>query len=426
MRFLYGLATALVAVGALLWLGRDLPPPRALTFAAGGEGGGYWALAERYRDILARDGIAVEVLATAGSVENARLLADRAADVALIQGGVPLDAEAAELDSLGAVFIEPFFLFRRADGPNPRRPADWRGLSVAAGAEGSGARAAFDAFAAAIGLPLDAVDLGPLGGAEAAAALLEGRVDVAVFVAPVTAPYLGPLFGSEQARLVDLAMIEAVARRLPQAEVVEAPAGAVTLEPPTPPEPRPLIAMTANLVAQRDLHPALVDRLVEAARIIHSRRDALTAEGAFPATRDAAAPMNSLAARLIEDGPSRLTGVLPWWIAAQIDRVAILLVPVLLLATPLLRSAPSLYSWRMRRRVWRFYDALREIEAEARATDDPAALARLADRLERLDADLADLDLPLSYRDNAFTARVHADFLRRRLEALRGEMARPG
>ena len=413
-------AATLLAFALIVWLGRDLPPPRTLSFAAGGAGGGYWSIAERYRDILARDGVRVEIRETAGSVENAALLGAGAVDVALIQGGVPVEGD---LMALGTVFIEPLFLFGRADGPAPSRPEEWRGLRIAAGPEGSGAKAAFDSFTRAIGLAPGDATLTPEGGAEAAAALLEGRVDIAVFVSPLSASYLTPLFASGATRLVDFDMIEAVARRMPQADVVTAPAGAVTLAPPTPPERHRLIAMTASLIAQSNLHPALVDRLIEAARIIHGRRDALTDEGAFPSVQDTPAPLDSQARRLIEDGPSRLTAVLPWWIAAQIDRVLILLLPIVLLATPLLRSAPAVYNWRMRRRVWRYYDALRQIEVEARAASDEATLAALSERLEKLDADLATLDLPLSYRDNAFTARLHADFLRRTLLSSRREAA---
>jgi hypothetical protein len=345
--------------------------------------------------------------------------------VALIQGGVPVRGD---LTALGTVFVEPLFLFRRADGPAPSRPEDWRGLRIAAGPEGSGAKAAFDAFSQAIGLAPDQTALTPEGGAEAAAALLEGRVDVAVFVAPLSASYLSPLFASGVTRLIALDMIDAVARRMPQADVVTAPAGAVSLDPPTPPERHRLIAMTASLIAQAGLHPALVDRLIEAARIIHGRRDALTDEGAFPSVQNTPAPLDSQARRLIEEGPSRLGAVLPWWIAAQVDRILILLLPVVLLAAPLLRSAPAFYNWRMRRRVWRYYDALRQIEVEARATSDECALAALSERLEKVDADLAALDLPLSYRDNAFTARLHADFLRRTLlnSRLRAESVRAG
>lgn len=419
MRALTMILGVAAALGAAAWLARDLPPPRTLTFAAGSEGGGYWRIAERYRDILARDGIVLRLRPTAGSVENAALLAAGEADAALMQGGVPVPEGVVE--SLGAVFVEPFFVFAPAGGGTPANPGAWDAPRVAAGGDGSGTRAAALGFAAAAGVA-DKVQWSPLGGAAAAEALLAGEVDAAVFVAPIAAPYLAPLFASERVELLRLEPMVALARRMPDAQVLRLPAGSLTLSPPKPAEDLPLLAMTARLVADADLHPALVDRLVEAARIVHGRRDALTEAGRFPAVSEGAPPMDVQARKLIEEGPSVLRDLAPWWIAAQVERVALVLVPVVLLAAPLSRAAPGLWAWRMRRRVWRYYDEMREIDAEVNATpaEDAAALGALAARLETLDAELAGLKLPASYRDNAYAARVHLDLVRHRLEARRG------
>jgi len=129
---------------------RDLMPPTTLRFAAGTEGGGYWRFAERYRTILARDGIAMELVATAGSVENASLLDGREVWAGFLQGGVSPTEDAV---ALGAVFIEPLLIFSRlrpeTDRRIPRNVALWRDLSVAAGPEGSGTRAAVHTLLAA-------------------------------------------------------------------------------------------------------------------------------------------------------------------------------------------------------------------------------------------------------------------------------------
>ena len=76
----------LAGIGLLIWTARDLMPPDRVRFAAGIEGGGYWRIAERYREILARDGIDLVLIPTAGSVENARLLESGDAQAGLLQG----------------------------------------------------------------------------------------------------------------------------------------------------------------------------------------------------------------------------------------------------------------------------------------------------------------------------------------------------
>src|SRR4029077_3748735 len=50
------------------------PPPKVLRVATGGKDGAYYAFGQKYARLLARDGIALEVVATAGSVENLDLL----------------------------------------------------------------------------------------------------------------------------------------------------------------------------------------------------------------------------------------------------------------------------------------------------------------------------------------------------------------
>lgn len=404
----FGIVVTLVAAAAaLFWLSRDLAPPKTLVFAAGGEGGGYWTLAQRYKQILARDGIAVEVLATKGSVENAQLLAEGRAQVAILQGGIVTEEG---LETLGALFLEPVFLFTRADAGVPENPGQWQGLRAAVGGEGSGTRAAVLTLMRAARLDFSAVDLDTRGGEAAVAALLAGEVDMAVFVAPLSAPYLQPLFQDEGARLVRLEHVEALSRRLPQSEVTELPSGALSLDPALPEVPLPLLTMVASLVAQPDLHPSLVDRLVEAARIIHGRRDALAEDGQFPNMEGAALPPDPYARDLIASGTSPLQQVLPYWVVAQINRFVILLVPALLLLLPILRMLPGIYAWRMRARVFRHYATIREIELEAQEAPIEA-LDEMEARLAALDAELAELRLPLPYREYAYTARLHIDLL---------------
>src|SRR4029078_3709812 len=45
-------------------------PPRVVRIATGGKGGAYYAFAQKYASSLARDGIRLEVVPTAGSLDN--------------------------------------------------------------------------------------------------------------------------------------------------------------------------------------------------------------------------------------------------------------------------------------------------------------------------------------------------------------------
>ncbi len=414
----YLLAAVLVgsvvaSIGALVWL-LDLVPPRSLSMAAGRPGGGYHAIAERYRAVLARDGIELTILDTAGSVENARLLAEGLADAALLQGGVGVP-KGAPVEALAAVFLEPFWIFHRAEVEGAADPVAWPGLRVAAGEPGSGTRAAVQAAARALRVELMPDALLPLGGADAAEALLRGQADVALFVAPVSAPYLEQLFESEAVEVAPVRDAEALARRLSFVRMVDIPPAALNYARRIPAERVPLVAMVAALAAREDLHPALVNRLVRAAERIHSGTDLVTVAPIFPSTEGLDLPINDQASAALRDGPNAFERLLPYWMSAQVSRFALLLVPIIVLLLPLFRLLPGVYAWRMHSRVYRRYPELKDIEREAESDLPPERLRELLDRLERINSEARSIRVPPRYREYAYTLRIHIDLVRRNL-----------
>jgi hypothetical protein len=176
--------------------------------------------------------------------------------------------------------------------------------------------------------------------------------------------------------------------------------------------------MVGRLAARDDLHPSLVDRLVSAAREVHSSRGLLQDENQFPSANGATMPMNPQAASLLENGPSPLTLILPYWITAQISKFALLLLPALFLLLPLIRLGPWLYQWRMSARVWRHYGDLLDIDREVLARPDPGRLPALEAKLDGIERDLIDLKLPHRFRDRAYTMRLHIGMVRDRIAKL--------
>jgi hypothetical protein len=134
-------------------------------------------------------------------------------------------------------------------------------------------------------------------------------------------------------------------------------------------------------------------------------------------------PVNAQAATLIEKGPSPFNRFLPYWVGAQISSFALLLVPLLVILFPIFRIAPGLYQWRMRGRVWKHYSELRAIDREAAETSDPRALDGLDARLDAIEAQVATLRLPASFREYAFAMRLHLDLVRRKVAARRAAIA---
>ncbi len=408
-----------VALAVLL----DLVPERRAVMAAGGAGSAYHAIALHYRDLLAEDGITLDILETAGSVDNLARLAAGEADVALVQGGIPAPGEAGSddprLTALATVFLEPLLVFHREGLDGADDPARWGDLRVAGGGEGSGTRFAVRTALRTLGLD-GADDLLPLGGAGAARALIEDEIDVAIFVAPVGAGYLQPLYEEPDIALASIRDVEALRRRLPFVMEADLPPASLNYAAVKPAERIDLAAMVAQLAARDDLHPALIDRFVKAARAIHGERDLLSGEGQFPSTEAGTLPMNKQSTTILAAAPSRLDRYIPWWMAAQVTKMALLLVPLVLVMLPLLRLLPGLYGWTMRSRVYKHYSDLIDIEKQAMAARDPARLGALDARLDAVQESLTHMRLPEAYRDRAYTMQMHIDLIRARLKGKQG------
>ncbi len=390
-----------------------LHPPGSLSLASGPAGGAYVSVADDYARILARDDIHLDIIETAGSVENARLLEEKIVDAAILQGGIDVPSQYAE--AVGAIFFEPvIFLTRRGDAI-PRNPAHWKGLRINSGADGSGTAAAFRDFEQAVGLSIDDNTHLSIPYDKAVDALLSDQVDIAVFVAPIDAPYLMSAYDRPGLALLDLEHVEAISRRLEYASVVTVPPGGMSLDPVRPPRPIEFIALEARLAVRPGLHPALVNRLTMAAIELHRSRGIITDPGIFPSIEGTGLHMNNTARQLVLEGPSTWHNWLPYWIAAQINRVLLLFLPFFFIVVPLLRLLPLAYAYLMRWRVWQHYPEIRQIEDDLGSNPSAAELEEMRLHLAELDERLAGLRLPAAYRQGQYDARLHLELVQKRI-----------
>ncbi|MDM0117935.1 hypothetical protein QTI66_38260 [Variovorax sp. J22R133] len=113
----------------------------------------YHLYAQRYREILAREGATVEERMTGGADENERLLRDPCSgvDVAFVHGGVVRPADHGSLVMLAALYYEPLWIFYR-DSIVHEQVDDLRHKRLAVGSPDSGVRAFMDPLLAANGI----------------------------------------------------------------------------------------------------------------------------------------------------------------------------------------------------------------------------------------------------------------------------------
>ena len=231
-------------------------PPKTITITSGPDGSNYRATAERYKKILAREGVGLQILPSQGSLENLKRLGDPASgvDIGFIQGGVVAGDDVGTLVSLGSVFHQPLAIFYR-NSETVDRLSQLDGKRLALGREGSGGRFLSLALLKANGIvPGGATELSELAGSEAAQALIDGNIDAAFLTgdsAPL--PVMRKLMEAPGIGVVSFAQAEAYSRRFRYLNKLELPMGSIDFGKNIPGHDLTLVGPTTELVAREDL-----------------------------------------------------------------------------------------------------------------------------------------------------------------------------
>ncbi len=408
-------------LGGLVWLLLQFvhpAPPHRITIATGGVSGAYYAFGTRYADILKRHGIHLEVRATAGSIENVRLLESRTSDVdvALLQGGITSSQATPEIVSLGRLFPEPLWVFYR-NGTKRDALHQFRGLKLAVGPEGSGTRHLALALLDSNGIDANTATLDPSGGSQAADALLKGEVDAVFLAMAPQSALIQKLVREPDVRLMRFAQADAYTRLHPYLRRIVLPRGAFDLVRDIPSEDITLVAPVAALAIRKSLHPALAGLLIDAAREVHGRGGLFNTINEYPKAHDPELEMAEDAARYYTAGPSFLKRYLPFWLATFIERMIVVAVPVAGLLFPVFKGIPMLYRWRIKRRINFWYGRLKALEARLAIATGNQQMSRLRNDLDLIEYAVAGIQVPLHFSQDYYDLRSAIDLVRQRLIA---------
>lgn len=409
----------IMLVAAAFWVAAQFikpAPPQQVTISTGAEGGAYQRFGALYTDVLARYGIRLINKPSAGSPENLQRLRDPQfeVDAAFIQGGTAQSKSDDALVSLGDLYYEPLWIFYREGAvKNGGRVLDLKGKRLAIGAAGSGTQRLAMEVLAANGIDAQNTHLIEDGSFNVVSRLQQGEVDAVFVVGPTQSALVWALLYTPGAHLLDLAQAEAYTRRLPYLTHLALPRGAIDLVQDIPPHDVQMIASTATLLVREDTHPAVVWLLLQAASEVHGEPGVFQKPSEFPrAGGQGEFPLAQEAARYYTSGKPFLQRYLPFWAAILVDRLVVLLVPILAVLYPLFKLAPGLYGWRVRSRIYRRYGELKFLESEVE--EDPQRHTRdeWLKKLDVIENDASHIRTPLAFAGMLYTLRQHASLAR--------------
>jgi TRAP transporter TAXI family solute receptor len=420
---------ALVAAGAWAIIRFVSPdPPRRLSMSTGAADGAYHQFGLKYQQVLKSNGITLDLLPSSGSVENLKRLNDGVVSVGLVQGGLGFlsldpqkEADETPLRSLATVAFEPVWIFSHTLDLSHGLSA-LKGKQIAVGVAGSGSRKLAMELLTTYGLadtsgqPLGNTVLVDVGGVAAATQLVQHALDAVIIVAAPQASAVKQLLGNPSIRLASLDHVEGLARRFPYFQPVSLKRGSVNPEHNIPAQDVQLLATTANLVIADSLHPALAYLLLEAAQQTHGQPSLLSRPGDFPSPRATDFPLADEADRYFKNGRPFLQRYLPFWLANFVQRLILMLIPLVAILVPVFKVIPALLEWKQKNRLYRRYGELKFLENDLAARTFSAAekTAALA-RLEAIEAEIGAARFPLDFSDRVYTLRQHVDYVRSRL-----------
>jgi TRAP-type uncharacterized transport system substrate-binding protein len=414
---------ALLAVAAAVWIAFQVLqplPPRTIVIASGVEEGLYHRHAQRYVTWLREHGVRVVERKTSGAAENYRLLLDPKSkvDVAFMQGGVATLPEADRLVMLASLYVEPLWLFYRADGALARATS-LVGARISIGIPGSGTRAFVAPLLTANGVTTENSTLLETGGKEALRQLKAGEIDAALFVGGADSPLIREALFDPAIKLMSLGRADAYARRYGYISRLTLPAGTIDLARNLPPSDVATIGTKAMLAARDDLHPAIINLLIDAAREIHGGQGVFETAGEFPGTARVDLPVSPYADQHRRFGPSFLYQAMPFWAAALVERLIVLLLPLLFLVVPLMNLLPRVVRWRDRSRLVRWYGQLALLERDVATRQGDAPVEKWLQELAEISRAVGQRRMPPAFASEVFTLREHIDLVRREILAKR-------
>ncbi len=408
--WLFAALFTLVAILFFLATSITKKSPTTLTIAAGREGGTYYQHAKALAKELEKDGfIKIHILESAGSIQNLSLLEEEEADIAFVQGGCANEKNREDLRTIAALYFEPLWLFYNASLPPISYLKDIQPLRFSIGEEGSGTKALVETL-----LHINEINSSTnpkkLSSKKAYLRLKEGKIDAFFTVLSPNSSLIHTILSDHNISVASFRRAQAYQKRYSYLKSLQIPEGSLDLKNNIPAQDLSLLTTTASLVVNKNLDDARV-------RFITIKVKEMPTFQGFDYTKYIDIPMHPAAQKYLTKGESILEKIFPYWIASNIDRLKYLLIPILTLLIPIIKGILPLYKWRIRSKIYTWYDDLEKIEKSSLQGDD---IAKNIQQLQLLQAEVnAHTDVPLSYMGELYALKLHIDNVMVRLERLR-------
>ena len=367
-------------------------PPQEVYLAVGQRGSVFGTLGEKFVPLFAEEGIDLHLIYTAGSAASLAELVDKdeLPNAALMVGGIAAKGKFQNLLSLGSVEYVPLWLFYRGPEFESRELLEnLSGKRVAVGLDGSAEQIMIKKLLGLSGISLEGrPNLLKATNQVAAEKLISGEIDAMLIMDGIDGQVVQRLLADKALHIANFAYAPAYVKKLPFLKTVSIPMGSLDLQAHNPTQDIQMLASSATLLVEDDMHPVVQQIFLLAADKISNEIDQFFADPEFfPAYIDHAVPLSPIAKRFYDEGPPAFRGSLPLWLVNYVGRLWFLVVGAAAVVYPLLKIFPNYRHMRSELLIGDAYSDIQKIEQEAALLDSNEELQSLVDELNALDAE---------------------------------------
>ncbi len=337
-------------------------------------------------------------------------------DVAFIQNGTISNNEITNIKSLASIYYEPLWVFYRNDGYIIDYIIQLITKKISIGEIGSGTRNLSIDILNDNGINKSNSTILDYDSSKAKEALLKGDIDTMFIVTSHNSKTVKELLANPKINVLSFKRARAYSKKYTFLEALTLYEGTLDLYKNLPDENINLLSTTANLVVNQDFSEELKRLLLKKVIQVHNKKSLFAKADQFPNTLNMKLEIDEEAKRYFKYGDTFLEKIFPYWIASNIDRLKILIIPLLTLLLPLFKGVFPLYNWSMRSKIYRWYNEIKEIDNSLNSCKKEQLEKELI-KIDNLREEISkETKVPLSFMGEYYNLQLHIEHVKMRIE----------
>lgn len=378
---------------------------KELTLATGAIGSDSYAYGISYQSLLKAEGVKLTVIPTKGSLDSLKYIKDKKADIGFVHSGILLNNRKYNFESLASVYNEPLWIFYRDEGYEVNYIIEAIGKNIGISSTNDATLDLTKKLSTSNGL-MDKVTIFSTKDNQALEQLKSKKIDFFVTLATNDNEHVQELLRDSSIKLMNVKRFQAYIQKYQYLTYINLYEGSIDLYRNIPSSNMHILSTTQNLVANENVPNEIIRIFLKKVKQIHGTLDMKYID-TLP---------NEEAKIFVNHGESWLETIFPYWIASNIDRLKLFIIPLIWLIIPLFKSIIPLYIFTMRSKIFKWYERLDNIDTRILQKEDKKSLTK---DIQSLKEDVeSKVNVPLSYKSEYYNLLLHIELLEKKIEKL--------